>query len=94
MDAPKEIFLKDYKKPDYYFDKVTTSFSNCFLAQLSASEHLLVKKLLSAVTYVPLAVWSPVFVGIAVVLDINTVSNITFEALTITVNKYIGTSCD
>ena len=24
MDAPKEIFLKDYKAPDYYFDTVTT----------------------------------------------------------------------
>lgn len=22
MDMPKEIFLKDYKKPDYYFDTV------------------------------------------------------------------------
>lgn len=22
MDAPKEIFLKDYKLPDYYFDTV------------------------------------------------------------------------
>lgn len=22
MDAPKEIFLKDYKSPDYYFDTV------------------------------------------------------------------------
>jgi len=22
MDAPKEIFLKDYKLPDYYFDSV------------------------------------------------------------------------
>lgn len=22
MDAPKEIFLKDYKMPDYYFDTV------------------------------------------------------------------------
>lgn len=22
MDVPKEIFLKDYKKPDYYFDTV------------------------------------------------------------------------
>jgi len=22
MEAPKEIFLKDYKKPDYYFDTV------------------------------------------------------------------------
>ena len=22
MDMPKEIFLKDYKLPDYYFDKV------------------------------------------------------------------------
>ncbi|WCJ26310.1 Puromycin-sensitive aminopeptidase [Euphorbia peplus] len=27
MDAPKEIFLKDYKLPDYYFDKVDLSFS-------------------------------------------------------------------
>lgn len=24
MDVPKEIFLKDYKAPDYYFDTVTT----------------------------------------------------------------------
>ena len=23
MDSPKEIFLKDYRKPDYLFDKVT-----------------------------------------------------------------------
>lgn len=23
MDAPKEIFLKDYKKPDFLFDTVT-----------------------------------------------------------------------
>lgn len=22
MEAPKEIFLKDYKQPDYYFDTV------------------------------------------------------------------------
>lgn len=22
MDTPKEIFLKDYKMPDYYFDTV------------------------------------------------------------------------
>lgn len=22
MDAPKEVFLKDYKKPDYLFDSV------------------------------------------------------------------------
>lgn len=22
MDTPKEIFLKDYKSPDYYFDTV------------------------------------------------------------------------
>lgn len=27
MDAPKEIFLKDYKRPDYYFDKVDLNFS-------------------------------------------------------------------
>jgi aminopeptidase N len=28
MDLPKEIFLKDYKKPDYLFDTVTRlSFS-------------------------------------------------------------------
>ncbi|GAV76097.1 Peptidase_M1 domain-containing protein/DUF3458 domain-containing protein, partial [Cephalotus follicularis] len=27
MDAPKEIFLKDYKLPDYYFDAVDLSFS-------------------------------------------------------------------
>ncbi|KAL7160056.1 hypothetical protein ABFS83_01G069300 [Erythranthe nasuta] len=27
MDAPKEIFLKDYKQPDYYFDKVDLSFT-------------------------------------------------------------------
>ncbi|PON62904.1 Peptidase M1, alanyl aminopeptidase [Parasponia andersonii] len=27
MDAPKEIFLKDYKKPDYYFDTVDLKFS-------------------------------------------------------------------
>ncbi|KAL5718632.1 membrane alanyl aminopeptidase [Ranunculus cassubicifolius] len=27
MDAPKEIFLKDYKSPDYYFDKVDLKFS-------------------------------------------------------------------
>ncbi|KAM0069920.1 putative cytosol alanyl aminopeptidase [Helianthus debilis subsp. tardiflorus] len=27
MDAPKEIFLKDYKLPDYYFDTVDLSFS-------------------------------------------------------------------
>ncbi|GAB2296837.1 Puromycin-sensitive aminopeptidase [Dionaea muscipula] len=26
MDAPKEIFLKDYKKPDYYFDTVDLKF--------------------------------------------------------------------
>ncbi|GMH09389.1 hypothetical protein Nepgr_011230 [Nepenthes gracilis] len=26
MDAPKEIFLKDYKKPDYYFDTVALKF--------------------------------------------------------------------
>ncbi|XP_076895602.1 puromycin-sensitive aminopeptidase-like [Bidens hawaiensis] len=26
MDAPKEIFLKDYKLPDYYFDTVHLSF--------------------------------------------------------------------
>ncbi|KAL8238823.1 hypothetical protein R6Q59_015390 [Mikania micrantha] len=26
MDAPKEIFLKDYKLPDYYFDTVDLSF--------------------------------------------------------------------
>ncbi|KAM0030085.1 putative cytosol alanyl aminopeptidase [Helianthus debilis subsp. tardiflorus] len=26
MDAPKEIFLKDYKLPDYYFDTVNLSF--------------------------------------------------------------------
>lgn len=26
MDAPKEIFLKDYKLPDYYFDAVVLSF--------------------------------------------------------------------
>nr|CAB3483836.1 unnamed protein product [Digitaria exilis] len=26
MDAPKEIFLKDYKKPDYLFDKVDLQF--------------------------------------------------------------------
>lgn len=37
MDLPKEIFLKDYKKPDYLFDTVTqlskciqrTAFSIC-----------------------------------------------------------------
>ena len=23
METPKEIFLKDYKKPDYYFDTVS-----------------------------------------------------------------------
>lgn len=23
MEAPKEIFLKDYRKPDYYFDTVS-----------------------------------------------------------------------
>ncbi|XP_024996656.1 puromycin-sensitive aminopeptidase-like [Cynara cardunculus var. scolymus] len=27
MDAPKEIFLKDYELPDYYFDTVDLSFS-------------------------------------------------------------------
>ncbi|KAF1874060.1 hypothetical protein Lal_00041503 [Lupinus albus] len=27
MEAPKEIFLKDYKKPDYYFDTVHLKFS-------------------------------------------------------------------
>lgn len=27
MDAPKEIFLKDYKLPDYYFDTVDLKFS-------------------------------------------------------------------
>lgn len=27
MDAPKEIFLKDYKMPDYYFDTVDLRFS-------------------------------------------------------------------
>ncbi|WCJ26311.1 Peptidase M1 family protein [Euphorbia peplus] len=27
MDAPKEIFLKDYQLPDYYFDNVALSFS-------------------------------------------------------------------
>ncbi|XP_021280550.1 puromycin-sensitive aminopeptidase isoform X3 [Herrania umbratica] len=27
MDAPKEIFLKDYKSPDYYFDTVDLKFS-------------------------------------------------------------------
>ncbi|CAL5000506.1 unnamed protein product [Urochloa decumbens] len=26
MDTPKEIFLKDYKKPDYFFDKVDLQF--------------------------------------------------------------------
>ncbi|XP_057519474.1 puromycin-sensitive aminopeptidase-like isoform X4 [Amaranthus tricolor] len=26
MEAPKEIFLKDYKKPDYYFDTVELKF--------------------------------------------------------------------
>ncbi|CAA7390740.1 unnamed protein product [Spirodela intermedia] len=26
MDAPREIFLKDYKMPDYYFDSVDLSF--------------------------------------------------------------------
>ncbi|KAJ1269688.1 hypothetical protein BS78_07G230300 [Paspalum vaginatum] len=26
MDAPKEIFLKDYKKPDYFFDTVDLQF--------------------------------------------------------------------
>lgn len=25
MDVPKEIFLKDYKKPDYFFDAVCTA---------------------------------------------------------------------
>lgn len=24
MDTPKEVFLKDYKLPDYYFDTVYT----------------------------------------------------------------------
>ncbi|KAI3935846.1 hypothetical protein MKW92_020654 [Papaver armeniacum] len=27
METPKEIFLKDYKKPDYYFDTVDLTFS-------------------------------------------------------------------
>ncbi|KAK9144903.1 hypothetical protein Sjap_004806 [Stephania japonica] len=27
MDTPKEIFLKDYKMPDYYFDSVSLNFS-------------------------------------------------------------------
>ena len=27
METPKEIFLKDYKKPDYYFDTVDLKFS-------------------------------------------------------------------
>ncbi|CAA0812156.1 Peptidase M1 family protein [Striga hermonthica] len=27
MDAPKEIFLKDYKQPDYFFEKVDLSFT-------------------------------------------------------------------
>ncbi|KAL9242811.1 hypothetical protein vseg_016775 [Gypsophila vaccaria] len=27
MEAPKEFFLKDYKKPDYYFDTVDLKFS-------------------------------------------------------------------
>jgi hypothetical protein len=27
MDLPKEIFLKEYKKPDYLFDSVTTYLS-------------------------------------------------------------------
>ncbi|KAF6162226.1 hypothetical protein GIB67_008355 [Kingdonia uniflora] len=27
MDTPKEIFLKDYKMPDYYFDKVDLKFA-------------------------------------------------------------------
>ncbi|CAH1434702.1 unnamed protein product [Lactuca virosa] len=27
MEGPKEIFLKDYKLPDYYFDTVDLSFS-------------------------------------------------------------------
>ncbi|KAK9094788.1 hypothetical protein Scep_026257 [Stephania cephalantha] len=27
MDTPKEIFLKDYKIPDYYFDSVSLNFS-------------------------------------------------------------------
>ncbi|KAI3855573.1 hypothetical protein MKX03_006611 [Papaver bracteatum] len=27
METPKEVFLKDYKKPDYYFDAVDLTFS-------------------------------------------------------------------
>ena len=33
MDAPKEIFLKDYKEPDYFFEKVIT-FMSWFLDKI------------------------------------------------------------
>lgn len=33
MDAPKEIFLKDYKAPDYFFEKVMT-FMSWFLDRI------------------------------------------------------------
>lgn len=38
MDAPKEIFLKDYKLPDYYFDTVWIALSakRCELLGFSA----------------------------------------------------------
>lgn len=31
MDTPKEIFLKDYKMPDYYFDTVQIYLKLIFL---------------------------------------------------------------
>lgn len=31
MDMPKEIFLKDYKLPDYYFDTVLNNWTQFFV---------------------------------------------------------------
>lgn len=37
MDSPKEIFLKDYKMPDYYFDTVICLFNVNKMCRLRTS---------------------------------------------------------
>ena len=77
MDSPKEIFLKDYRKPDYLFDKVYIPF---LIAFLHCFQYLIIYcwkfSNCHGLYVVRLVVWSPYLIEIAIVLDINIASKI------------------
>jgi hypothetical protein len=54
-DAPKEIFLKDYKKPDYAFEKV------CHKWTLSLLQHVHIIALLIFITFFCVVVYIPFY---------------------------------